>query len=141
VAAVIYLVDTSVWAKLPHAPAIRERLAGLLRADRVATCGVIDVEALFMARDARELSAVRRERRLGLTRVEMIDADFEAAMDVQEQLAQKGLHRAVKLPDLLIAAAARRAGMTVLHYDADYEHIAGVTRQPTEWIVPRGSVQ
>jgi len=27
-----------------------------------------------------------------------------------------------------------------LHYDADFDLIAGVTGQPTEWIVPRGSV-
>jgi hypothetical protein len=31
-------------------------------------------------------------------------------------------------------------GATVLHYDSDFDHIAEVTRQPTGWIVPRGSV-
>ena len=32
----------------------------------------------------------------------------------------------------LIAAAAERAGHTVLHLDKDFEAIAGVTGQPTE---------
>jgi hypothetical protein len=29
--------------------------------------------------------------------------------------------------------------LTVLHYDGDYDMIAKVTGQPTEWVVPRGS--
>ena len=56
------------------------------------------------------------------------------------QLAPKGHHR-LPIPDLIIAAAAESAELSVLHYDADYERIAEVTGQPNEWIVPRGSVQ
>jgi hypothetical protein len=44
------------------------------------------------------------------------------------------------VPDLLVAAIAEAASLTVLHYDADFDHIASVTHQPTEWIVPPGSV-
>jgi len=28
----------------------------------------------------------------------------------------------------------------VLHYDADFDRIAGVTGQPTEWVVEQGSL-
>jgi predicted nucleic acid-binding protein len=42
--------------------------------------------------------------------------------------------------DLIIAAAAEAAGLTVLHYDHDFEHIASVTGQPTEWVSPAGSL-
>jgi hypothetical protein len=35
---------------------------------------------------------------------------------------------------------AEDAGLTVLHYDADFDHIAAVTGQPVEWIVAQGSV-
>ncbi len=31
-------------------------------------------------------------------------------------------------------------GATILHYDADYDRIAAVTGQPTEWVAPRGSL-
>lgn len=41
---------------------------------------------------------------------------------------------------LLIAAAAEIASLTVLHYDADFDHIAAMTRRPTQWIVERGSI-
>ena len=30
--------------------------------------------------------------------------------------------------------------LTVLHYDADFDLIAEITGQPTEWVVPRGSI-
>jgi len=72
--------------------------------------------------------------------LEIVQADFECAMDVMEALARRGQHRAVGLPDLLIAASEERAGLTVMHYDADFELVAGVTRQATEWVVPRGSI-
>jgi predicted nucleic acid-binding protein len=48
--------------------------------------------------------------------------------------------RSVGLPDLLVAAVTERERVTVLHYDADYEIVAGVTGQQVEWVVPRGSV-
>jgi predicted nucleic acid-binding protein len=48
--------------------------------------------------------------------------------------------RGRKVPDLLIAAVAEAASLTVLHSDADFDHIAAVTGQPTQWIVERGSI-
>jgi predicted nucleic acid-binding protein len=45
----------------------------------------------------------------------------------------------VPIPDLLIAAAAEIAQLTVLHYDGDYDTISAVTGQPVEWVVPKGS--
>lgn len=55
-------------------------------------------------------------------------------------LAAHSQHRAVPLPDLLVAACAERAGLTVLHYDADFERIAEITGQKTQWVVARGTV-
>jgi hypothetical protein len=52
-------------------------------------------------------------------------------------LALRGQHRA-PIPDLMLAAIAQASAAVVLHYDADFERIAGVTGQPHEWIVPRG---
>jgi len=40
----------------------------------------------------------------------------------------------------LIAAAAEAAGLTVLHYDEDYDRIAAVTAQGASWLAPRGSL-
>jgi len=44
------------------------------------------------------------------------------------------------IPDLIIAATAEAAGLTLLHCDQDFDRIAEVTRQPVEWVVQRGTV-
>ena len=55
-------------------------------------------------------------------------------------LVERGQHRSVGVADLLLAATAEIERLTVLHYDADFDLIAEITGQPTEWIVPRGSI-
>ena len=69
----------------------------------------------------------------------MTEAIFERAIEVQGLLAAPGQHR-LPIPDLIVAAAAEAARMTVLHYDADFETIAAVTRQRMEWVAPQGSL-
>ena len=49
-------------------------------------------------------------------------------------------HRQVALPDLLVAAAAERAEIPVLHYDRHFELIASITGQPVRAIAPLGSL-
>jgi predicted nucleic acid-binding protein len=61
------------------------------------------------------------------------------ARQVQRMLAAKR-QRGSKIPDLLVAAAAEARGLTVLHYDADFDRISAVTGQPSEWVAPAGSV-
>jgi predicted nucleic acid-binding protein len=54
----------------------------------------------------------------------------DRAVEVLTLLADRGQHRAPSLPDLIIAATAELAGLTVLHLDKDFEVIAEVTGQP-----------
>ena len=56
----------------------------------------------------------------------------DRAIELQSLLADQGKHRAPSIPDLVIAATAELAGLTVLHVDKDFELIAEITRQPTE---------
>ena len=65
-----------------------------------------------------------------MPRVPITEAVVDRALAVQAQLASTSEHRSVPLPDLLITACAEAAGLTVLHYDADYERISSVTGQP-----------
>jgi predicted nucleic acid-binding protein len=115
-------------------------LSPLILAGEVATCGVIELEVLYSARSYDDLVRTRASRALAFPLVPMTQADFDRGLQLMEELTQRGLHRAVGLPDLLIAALALRARLTVLHYDADYDLVAAVTGQATEWVVPRGSV-
>ena len=118
---------------------VSQRLAPILESGEAATCAIVDLEVLYSARNAKEHSAIRRRRRLAYDRVSLSDEVFDRAIEVQGALAKTGRHR-IPIPDLIIAAAAEHAELTVLHYDADFDTIASVTGQPIEWIVPRGSV-
>ncbi len=51
------------------------------------------------------------------------------AVEVQGLLADQSHHRAAKVPDLVIAAIAELANLTVLHVDKDFDLIAAITGQ------------
>jgi hypothetical protein len=141
---VAYLADTSAWfvARRKHARAeLRGLFAGLISSGRIATCGPVTWEILYSSRNADEYRDVRNDL-AALDQVSLGDADWERALDICQELAVRGgaLHRAPSIADVLIAVAAERAGLTVLHYDKDFDLIAGVTGQPCEWIAPKGSL-
>ena len=134
-----YLADKSALTRSDTRPEVRDVIEPLLLGGRIATCGIVDLELLYSApnRDSYfELSELLR----AMPRVPVTAATVDWALEVQSLLANKAQHRSVPLPDLLIAACAEAAGLTVLHYDADYEHIAKLTGQPVQWVVARGSV-
>jgi predicted nucleic acid-binding protein len=56
----------------------------------------------------------------------------DRAFQVQMLLADRGRHRAPSIPDLLIAATAEKAALTVLAVDKDFDLIATITGQPVE---------
>jgi predicted nucleic acid-binding protein len=115
-------------------------LTPLVLAGEVATCGVIELEILFSARSHADLIRTRDTRARAFPVVPVVQRDFDRAIEVTADLARRGLHRAVALTDLLISAIAERERLTLLHYDADYDHVALVTGQAMQWVVPCGSV-
>ena len=51
-------------------------------------------------------------------------------MEILALLADRGQHRAPSIPDLIIAATAELAGLTIIHIDKDFDLIAELTGQP-----------
>ena len=133
-----YLIDKSALARMEH-PRVQARLAPVIAAGEAATCAVIELEILYSTRNRDEHARTRTRRKLAYRNVELTDAIFERAIEVQGLLAARGQHR-LPIPDLIIAAAAEVARLTVLHYDADFNTIAIVTRQEMEWVAPKGSL-
>jgi predicted nucleic acid-binding protein len=131
-----HLLDNSVYARL-RSPKVANVIEPMLEERRVGRCRVLELEALFSARD---LAAERRDLVTVFPLVPTHDADWERAADVMEQLAASGRHRAARWPDVLLAAVAERAGLTVLHYDHDFDTIASVTGQPMQAVAPLGSL-
>ena len=58
----------------------------------------------------------------------------DRAVELQLLLADRGQHRAPSIPDLLVAAAAEIAALTVLGLDKDFDLIAQISGQPIEWL-------
>ena len=132
-----HLADKSVLARA-GLPAVDDRLRPLVANGRIATCAVVDLEVLYSARSAREYDEVLAERH-SLDDAPITPEVTALAISLQQALARQGRHR-LPIPDLLISAAAKVAGLTVLHYDADFERLAAVGGAAQEWIVPAGSI-
>lgn len=135
-----YLADTSALVRM-NLPIVASVLAPLISQGMVGRCGPVDLEVLYTARNHAEFLEIRAERNLAFPLLPMTQDHFERALEVVGLLAAANKHRAAKIPDLLIAAVAEDANLTLIHYDRDFDHIASVTMQKTQWIAPRGSLE
>lgn len=127
-----WLVDKSALIRLgasPDASTWADRIErGLVR---IAT--VTRLEIGFSARTADELRLGLRTPPLASMPIEYLTPAIEdRAVQVQLELAERGLHRAPAIRDLLIAVTAELAGLTFLHLDKDFDLIVGVTGQAVE---------
>jgi hypothetical protein len=130
----MYLVDTSVLTRL-RVPNIGATLLGL---GQLFYSPISGLELRYSASndgDYRKLTTILE----GFDRLRLDDAALDIADRTQRLLAKAGL-KGRPIPDLIIAAQAELADLTLLHYDADFDLIASVTGQPTLWISPRGSI-
>jgi len=135
--ALTHLVDSSVLTRLRQ-PAIREAIESRAERGELARAGISDLEIGYSARSAAEWDRLA-EALQAFELVETTSEHLRRARQIQRLLASKH-QRGRKVPDLLIAAAAEARGLTVLHYDADFDRIASVTGQSCQWIVPAGSI-
>lgn len=133
-----FLGATSALARLAR-PVVDAALSPLIDAGQVATCGMVELELLCSSRSPAEYARRWRQLRDGFESLSMPDEVWQRALHVQAELARTSAHRGAALPDLLIAATAERHGVTVLHYDHEYDLIASISGQPVSWVVPRGT--
>jgi predicted nucleic acid-binding protein len=127
-----WLIDKSALVRLaasPDAAGWASRIErGLVRITTVTR-----LEVGYSARSGAELRTGLRQPPLASMPVEYLTPAIEdRALEVLSLLADLGQHHAPSIPDLIIAATAELAGLTVLHLDKDFEVIASVTGQPIE---------
>jgi predicted nucleic acid-binding protein len=127
-----WLIDKSALVRLADSRDAAEWAARIQRGlVRIAT--VTRLEVGYSARSGPDLRAGLRRPPLAVMPVEyQTPAMEDRAVEVLTLLADRGQHRAPSIPDLIIAATAELAGLTVLHLDKDFEIIAGITGQPLE---------
>jgi predicted nucleic acid-binding protein len=135
----IELADTSVLGKRGK-PAVAAWFTDALIDGQIAVCDMTMLESLTAARDHADFVPLEQALQ-ACPWYRVGPADWDRARAVYRELARKPLHhRSVEIADLLIAAVAERAGVPLVHYDADFDTIAQVTGQATRWAAPRGSL-
>lgn len=128
-----YLIDTSALARV---------LLGRTTADwddrigagLIAICDLTELEVLCSARSATDRERMKNSLDSQYAWFPMPEGIYRRARVVQELLTAKGEHRSAGSVDLLVAAVAEEAGLTLLHYDRDFETIARQTGQPVRMI-------
>lgn len=121
-------------------PQVAAVVAPLLGAGLVATCAVLDLEAQYSATSPGDDEEIRRDRRLAYEYLPTHDEHWSRALDMQRTLAVTSRHRAVGMPDLLVAAVAQAHQVTLLHYDGDFDLLAQESDLDAAWVAPRGSL-
>lgn len=127
-----WLIDKSAIVRL-HLASDAEGWTTRIERGLVRICTVTRLEIGFSARSAPDHRSLLAEPPIASMPVEYLTRRIEdRAVELQSVLAERGLHRAHSVPDLLIAATAELADLTVVHVDKDFESIADITGQPVE---------
>ena len=127
-----WLIDKSALVRLAACPDAAEWATRIERGlVRITT--VTRLETSYSARSGSELRAASQQPPLSSMPVQYLTPAIEdRAVEILTLLADRGQHRAPSIPDLIIAATAELAGLTVLHLDKDFDLIADITGQPME---------
>jgi len=106
-----WLVDKS--APRPHLAVFADVLVPRIAAGRVSICVLTELEVVYSARSRADHERIERDVLASLTRVIMSVAAETRAREIQAVLVARGQHRAVAIPDLMVAAVAQVEGFTV----------------------------
>ena len=127
-----WLIDKSALVRLGHSTEATE-WADRIERGLVRIANVTRLEVGYSASSGGQARAEFRTPPLSAMSVEYMTPRIEdRALEVQLLLADQGHHRAPSISDLLIAATAELAGLTVLHLDKDFDLIAAITGQQVE---------
>jgi len=127
-----WLIDKSALARIGMSRD-REEWASRIQRGLIRISTVTRLEVGFSARSAEDLRSSALRPPLSAMPVEYLSPLIEErSVQIQMELASRGQHRAPSIPDLLIAATAEIAQLTVLHLDKDFELIAEITGQSIE---------
>ena len=134
-----YLVDTSAAVRIIAKKQVQDEWRRFTTEGVIGMCDITELEILFSARSANDRLA--KEDLLGklFNWTAVPDGVYSRTRRVQQMLTNRGEHRSAGPIDLLVAATAELSGLTLLHYDRDFEAIARVTGQPTQWVAPPGT--
>ena len=129
-----WLIDKSAYVRMQMGQVVAaEDWNARIERGLVRISTITRLEVGFSARTGESGRMVFEVPPLSLMPIERLTPSMEdRAWEVQMLLADRGQHRAPSIPDLLIAATAEKAGLTVLGVDKDFGLIAEITGQSVE---------
>lgn len=135
------LFDTGAWTWVRDRrfPELASWFNAAVEAGLVLVCDLVILELTRLAPNeqrAREIAG----RLAAFEAIPMPGELWSRARRAQLALARDGDHRRVPPADLLLASTAEEAGVVLIHYDRDYERIAGVSGLRHEWLAPDGTL-
>jgi predicted nucleic acid-binding protein len=135
-----FLVDTSALVRLLRNGDVRSRWQPQITAGVMGTCPITELEFLYSARSKSERDEWLELLNATFAWVAMPDQVFTRTAQVQDAMTARGTHRSAGVVDLLLAATAELNGLTLVHYDHDFNEIVKVTGQSVVWVAAPGSI-
>jgi len=124
---VTYLADTSMVVRLRRGHDLAPVWIAKLQAGLVGICPVVEAELTRATSSGADRDALRQSLRSLFVWHPMPDSAWRFVERTQHGLVDRGQHKGPSIVDLLVAATAQAWDLTVLHVDADFDTIAGVT--------------
>lgn len=137
------ILDNSAWARLLAGkipPETQSLWEAAVERDEIVVCDPFRLEALYSARDATQYLSLAEELD-AFSQAPCDELVWQLARNAQAALAtSRAVSHRVKPVDLIVAAAAGRHGVGVLHYDHDFDTLAAYSdlRFESVWLAPRG---
>ena len=132
-----FIADKSAFEQQRHSSVADGLLKALAADGALFMTEMVALELLYSARSPSDYEE-RWDGLATLPWLHLTEAVARRALDIQRLLAAASAHRR-PLPDLVVAATALEYGATVLHYDRDFDVIAGATELLVQWVIPRGT--
>ncbi|GAA1411050.1 PIN domain nuclease [Kitasatospora putterlickiae] len=134
-----FLIDTSAHVRIVR-PELDAIWGEVIDHGRIGLCEPTEAELLYSARSKGHYAELKDALAGMYVWRPVPDAAWRRLLALQRQLADAGQHRSASIPDLLVAVTALHHGLTVLHYDRDFETIAEHTELRTRWLAEAGSL-
>lgn len=136
-----WLIDKSALIRLAQSPD-RDLWANRIERGLIHISTLTRLEIGYSAQSGDVARREFREPPLAAMPVEYLTPKIEdRALEVLLLLADRGQHRGPSIPDLVIAATAELAGLTVLHVDKDFDIITALTGQPANRLAYSGTAK
>ncbi|MEV7779404.1 PIN domain nuclease [Kitasatospora sp. NPDC088351] len=134
-----FLIDTSAHVRIVR-PDLDEVWGEVIDQGRVGLCEPTEAELCYSARSKGHFADLKAALADMYVWRPVPDGAWRTLLAIQERLVEAGQHPSAGIADLLVAVTAMHHGLTVLHYDRDFETIARHTDLRAQWLAEPGSL-